>query len=180
MRAVSIDAAQIKQLRAELGSAAIARRLGIAPKFGLPRACIEKLPSDGTHASGHGVQSGETHDSRAASQSRWRGSDGPSRPTGADREVRGVNGAFVCGWVASQGPMPINSETASQPSCCSKEGVSFPHGRTRSIRALPVRPLLQYQSNRKASQPPFTGHSSPSVSARLMKDGQGVLNGPQR
>jgi len=41
-RPVSIDAAQIKQLRAELGPAAIAKRLGIRPEFGLPRA----LPAD--------------------------------------------------------------------------------------------------------------------------------------
>jgi DNA invertase Pin-like site-specific DNA recombinase len=35
-RPVSIDAAQIRQLRAELGPAAIAKRLGIAQEFGLP------------------------------------------------------------------------------------------------------------------------------------------------
>ena len=41
-RPISIDAAQIRQLRAELGPAAIAKRLGIRPEFGLPRA----LPAD--------------------------------------------------------------------------------------------------------------------------------------
>ena len=49
---VRIDAAQIRQLRAELGPAAIAKRLRYRPEFGLPLARIGSWRSGGVSPSG--------------------------------------------------------------------------------------------------------------------------------